>query len=529
MNLRRPSAQSRTGSADSTPDLYQNWRENLVRPMLIGALIFGLLALIPALVSAENYFLDGVFIGAYLILIIVTVVRFPYWLRIGAFLFVVYALGVSELFASGILGDGMFFFLGLIVMATMMLSPRAGMAATAICLITYAVMGWLTLSGTITLLYSDAMRSILADWLVAAATLLLFGGVIILGLRRLQLEFVDAQKRTDKALHDLEFERGALEEHIAERTLQLKAVNEVGRVASSILNPDELVSRIVNLITDQFGYYYSAIFLLDTTGEWAELHSATGEAGRLLKESGHRLRVGSASMVGTAASIGEARIAQNVGAEAVRFENPLLPYTRSELALPLMIGDRILGVLDVQSTQETAFGPQEVDTLQSMARQVSVALENARLFDSARKSLEEMQAIQRQYVLDAWKPLSESEELQYEVGEEPSESKAVELNVPLSLRDEIIGQVSLMGQNEWTPEQRNFIEAVATQAALALENARLVQASQSSAAREHLLAEITAKIWSSATIDGVLQAAVRELGRALEASEATIELKVEEG
>lgn len=101
------------------------------------------------------------------------------------------------------------------------------------------------------------------------------------------------------------------------------------------------------------------------------------------------------------------------------------------------------------------------------------------------------------------------------------------MQVPLTLRDEIIGQISLAGADEWTPEQRSFIESVATQAALALENARLVQATQTSALHEHVLADVTAKVWAATTIEGILQAAVSELGQALGASKATVEFGME--
>lgn len=232
-------------------------------------------------------------------------------------------------------------------------------------------------------------------------------------------------------------------------------------------------------------------------------------------------------MVGAAISSQQARISLDVEAEPARFENPLLPYTRSEIALPLTVGGHTIGALDVQSTQEAAFGSQEIETLQGMANQVAVAFENARLFASAEKNLAETQAIQRQYILDSWRPLSNQDDMQYSVGDAEGLVNTQELQIPLTLRDEIIGAINLASDAEWTPEQRGLVEAVATQAALALENARLVEESQSSAAREHLLAEITGRVWSSTTIDGILQIAVRELGRALDVSEATIELKVD--
>jgi GAF domain-containing protein len=325
----------------------------------------------------------------------------------------------------------------------------------------------------------------------------------------------------------LETLQNSLEEQVSERTSQLAAVNEVGRAVSAILDPEELIERVVNLITDRFGHYYAALFLLDPSEKWAELKSATGDTGRVLKESHHRLEVGGKSMVGSAITLKKASIALDVGAESVRFDNPLLPYTRSEIALPLVVGDRALGALDVQSTKQSAFGPQDIDTLQNMANQVAVAIENARLFQETRLRLQEVQASQRQYLQEAWSSLAGEENLVYGVGDEtPGE---IRLNVPIALRDQIIGQITLAGDSEWSPEERAWVESVATQAAIALENARLLDQSQKNAAFEKIVVEITSKIWSSATIEGIMQMSVRELGRALNATEAVIELKMEQG
>lgn len=330
----------------------------------------------------------------------------------------------------------------------------------------------------------------------------------------------------NRMLSRLENLQNSLEQQVKERTEQLEAINEVGRAVTAILDPAELIERVVNLITDRFGYYYSALFLLDPSGRWAELRSATGEAGRVLKESHHRLEAGGKSMVGSAIQQKRARIALDVGTESVRFDNPLLPYTRSEIALPLVVGDRVLGALDVQSTKQSAFSQRDIETLQNMANQVAVAIENAHLFQETRQRLEELQAAQRQYLQEAWTSLSVQERAEYEVGEVSANDNRVE--VPLTLRDQIIGQISLAVDQDWTAEDRAWVEAVATQAAIALENARLLDQSQKNAAYEKLIADITSKIWSSTTIDGILQTSVRELGRALSATEAVIELGTDE-
>ena len=116
--------------------------------------------------------------------------------------------------------------------------------------------------------------------------------------------------------------------------------------------------------------------------------------------------------------------------------------------------------------------------------------------------------------------------MEYSIGDE-SDEDSKKLEVPISLRDHILGQIMLEGKEEWTSEQQSLVDAVATQAAIALENARLVSQSRQIAVRERMLADINSKIWSSATIDGVLQTVVKELGKRLDASQATIELNVE--
>jgi GAF domain-containing protein/HAMP domain-containing protein len=161
------------------------------------------------------------------------------------------------------------------------------------------------------------------------------------------------------------------------RTEQLRASADVGRTAASVLEPDELLRSVVNLISDRFGFYYTAVFIIDKSGQYAVLREATGEAGRTLKERGHRLEVNGQSMVGSAITRRQPRIALDVGEEAVRFANPLLPDTRSEIALPLIVGDRVLGALDVQSTQEAAFDESSAAVLQSMADQIAIAWNNA--------------------------------------------------------------------------------------------------------------------------------------------------------
>jgi GAF domain-containing protein/HAMP domain-containing protein len=320
-----------------------------------------------------------------------------------------------------------------------------------------------------------------------------------------------------------------LEKKVDERTSQLKTINEVGRVATSILDPEELLKRVVELITKEFGYYYSAIYLVDNTGQWCDLKAATGEAGRVLTESRHQVEVTNTNIIGRSIRTRQAQVLLETGDKAIRNYNPILPYTRSEIALPLLVGDQILGALDVHSTQAAAFSEQDIETLQSMANQVAISLDNARLFEETRYRLNELRNIQKQYLREAWIDSNFPQGgISFAVGKAFRESDEYFTEFPITLRDQIIGQLRLGGEESLTPEDKNWIQAIATQAALALENARLLEESQSAAVREKFVTEITNKIWASTSIDGVLQTTVRELGQILDATEATIEINIEE-
>lgn len=162
------------------------------------------------------------------------------------------------------------------------------------------------------------------------------------------------------------------------RAIHLQASAEVAHAITSIFDVDQLLRKTTELIRERFGFYHAGIFLLDETGEWAVLREATGNAGAQMKAHGHRLAVADTSMVGWTALHRQPRIALYAEEDTVRFANPLLPYTRSEMTLPLIVGERLLGVLNVQSTEAAAFDEDDLRVLQSMTNQVAVAIENAR-------------------------------------------------------------------------------------------------------------------------------------------------------
>jgi PAS domain S-box-containing protein len=200
---------------------------------------------------------------------------------------------------------------------------------------------------------------------------------------------ITESKRAEQALQranaTLEQKTAAL----VRRSSLLQLGSEVSRAASAILDPTLLSQEVVQFIKKRFGLYYVGLFLVDDLGSWANLVAGTGRAGQKLLSRKHKLEVGDTSMVGWCIRHRQARIALDVGTEAVRFNNPLLPDTRSELALPLISRGDILGALTIQSVQEAAFSDEDIATLQTMADQLANAIINARLYEQLQQELEE--------------------------------------------------------------------------------------------------------------------------------------------
>lgn len=177
------------------------------------------------------------------------------------------------------------------------------------------------------------------------------------------------------------FEKDRLLEQVQRRTVQLQTAAHVSRAVSSILDMDQLVKESVNLIRNRFDFYYVGLFLVDEDGKFAVLCAGTGEAGQTMLESGHKLKIGGESMIGQCVARGQARIALDVDQETGRFDNPLLPDTRSEMALPLISRGEIIGALTVQSTKMGAFSEEDIAALQAMADQIANTIVNARQFE----------------------------------------------------------------------------------------------------------------------------------------------------
>ncbi len=356
----------------------------------------------------------------------------------------------------------------------------------------------------------------------------------------------------------LALETQRLLDEVEKRAGRLSATAEISRAATSILSLEELLPQAVELIRERLGLYYVGLFLVDDVGRWAVLRAGTGEAGRIMLERGHRLEVGGASMIGTCVATGKARIALDVGEEAVRFSNPLLPATRSEMALPLSSRGKVIGAMTIQSDQPRAFSEADITVLQTMADQLANAIENARLLQRMEETVREVQAAYGRYTAEAWKDFVERmrQHIGYRyrfMGVEPAPepapearmalerktpvvSRAVEqetaqgvLAVPIRYRDQVIGVLNLRFENTLIPKDTvAFVEQVADRLAAALENARLLEESRRRVTQEQLIGEITARVRAEVEIEALLERALEELGRALRVRWGAVHMEVQQ-
>ena len=179
------------------------------------------------------------------------------------------------------------------------------------------------------------------------------------------------------------------------RAVELQTAALVARETSSTLDLDILLKRMVNLLCERFGFYHASVFLLDENREFAVVRESTGLAGEEMKVRGHKLAVGSRSIMGAVTATGSPLVVNDVSHSETHRKNPLLPNTRSELGIPLKLGDRVIGALDVQSTEVNAFHPDDIAVLQILSDQIAVAIENAKAYNLSLQAVEDMREVDK--------------------------------------------------------------------------------------------------------------------------------------
>jgi GAF domain-containing protein/HAMP domain-containing protein len=357
---------------------------------------------------------------------------------------------------------------------------------------------------------------------------------------------------------------GELEERVAGRTHRLETVATLSERIGSILNLEELLAEIVNQIKNNFGYYHAHIYLFDEARENLVVAEGTGAAGVAMKANKHSIPVGAPkSLVARAVRTGQTVRVDNVREAADWLPNPLLPDTYAEMAVPIILDEHVVGVLDVQQDKIAGLDTSDASLLRSLASTVAIALNNASLFEQTRTALAETEATHQRYLGQAWQSFREVQPVLH-VEHQKSKIKTVDpkmvniikqqviqnkktvatnsgtdeqetnghrapatLITPLKLRDQVIGTLGVLEtqpDRQWTKEEIALVEAISEQVTLALENARLFEEAQQRAAREKLIANLTGQVWASGELEQVMETTVAQLGATFDASKVIIRL-----
>lgn len=515
-------------------ELHQ-WRETFLRRILLGAVILGIFAILSTLPASVSPVLLTVYIIAYIAIVVAAFVKMPYPLRGGIFLFIVYVIAVNNLLNLGISGSARLFLLSLIVFSGLLISARATVYTLALSVATLLVVGWLTLSG---ILPSPAAEGA-GTWITSGATFLLLAITIMIALNSFENEFDRAQQRNAVAISSLQMQRTQLEGREAlhaleleEKTAHLRASTSIARISAQLEDINELMDTVVTLTSQRFNLNHVGIFLLDDRKQTAFLQAASSEIGKDMIRRGYRVPVDRRNAIGIVGAQGRSHLS-SPGSESVSSRDVDFPQTRSRLVLPLLARGAVIGMMDLHSEQEQAFGSEDVEILQSLADLVAVSIENVRLLSDTRALVTQLETLTSFQSHEAWQKYAGRRSAAYQytpAGIRPLYDRAEKrestgLQVPLMLRGQSIGTIALRrkdGAVSWTERERELVEKLASQVALALDNSRLVEEAQKSAQRDQLIAMVSGRVRETLDVDSVVRTAAMELRRIFDLKEAEV-------
>lgn len=351
-------------------------------------------------------------------------------------------------------------------------------------------------------------------------------------------------------------ELGLANQHNERRARQFEAISQISRAINQTQSLQDLLPQITQVISEQFNFYHIGIFLLDEIKEFAALAAANSEGGQKMLARNHKLKIGQVGIVGNVARTGIARVALDTGTDAIYFNNPDLPKTQSEMALPLFrSGQQLIGILDVQSMEQNAFEQEDVQILTILADQVSIAIANARLYEETQKAILETQSLYLREIQTGWSKFTRIQKLAgihrqgmksslliepmdlpgarevartgnvYQKKADKNDS-STQMTIPMKLHGEVVGMLNIKTEDErvWTRDEMDIITAIIERAALSIENARLLNESQKRALREQTISQISTKIGAGTEIETILKTAVRELGNQIGRTQITVEI-----
>jgi len=553
----------RSASAGAVGDA-RALQQKLVSGVLRALTFVGMLVVVAGTYESyvqQDYWTIPLYWGAYIAVVLAAwLPSVPYTLQVLALTGTLYITGVIDFFQDGRAGSGRVFLLSTPFLISLLFGLKASLAALVLITLTMGGFGVAFTQGYLPIPVIDMTDS--SSWTAGTLVLFMMGALIVTANNYIVPNLVRGLNKSRELADELAGYRDSLEASVANRTAdlerrsrQLATAAKVARRAAEFRDLEPLLETTVRLISDNFGFYHTGIFLLNEERTYAVLRAASSEGGRAMLARGHQLRVGEVGIVGHVTERGEPRIASDVGQDAAFFDNPYLPDTHSEMALPLRARGQIIGALDVQSKIADAFDEQDIAILQTMADQVALAITNTRLFQQLQASLDAEQQLYGKLSREAWRKLfaaqgqwtkrydpqgilpaihSWSKPMRRAVktgaAVKETEGEAEVLAVPIKVRGQVIGVLNAyrdVASGGWSKENLAFLETLTDQLGQALESARLYRDTQLRAAREQFVSETTAHLRETLDLDTVLQTAAREMREGLGLAEAEVRLGID--
>ncbi len=491
------------------------------------------------------------------------ILSIPYKTRADGFLFILFAFGVYTSVTTQSVIDNKVILACLLVAATIFRGRRIGLITAILSGMTVVFLGWISLTNR-SIAFPGENGVTLYSWLLDSALFILISILIMTILdrfsRNVEKDIKEQHENQIRHLKQIEELDNSLKTMAKEfiRNEEMFETNSlfVHQFTSDAL-PEETLQRIVQTIQEQFNYYFVGGYIVDEKKEYSVLKAAASKVNGPFLQHNSRIKLSDTSVVGYAFTRGELRLSPNIPEETNNNTIPLLPETKSELALPLLHNEEVIGIIDIQNDQYAAFSPSELKILKTYADQAAILYVKSRLNQQLAKAQGELENTYRQYTQKSWRShlrqskqrvairyrqdVLEKEALQpIEAVQAIAEGKPVvvtdktspgskrtssTVTIPIKLRDQVIGAMHFkLDTNQLPDDWLILMETISDRLAVALENARLLEEIQTRANREHLVSEISTKIRSSPNVDQVLRTAVSEIGQKLGVSDVMIHL-----
>ena len=520
---------------------YRGWRERFIITILRIACVLGVALLAISFPTATTT--DRIlFPGLYLALLLVTVLPTNYSLRAFTLLFMVFTVGVNSVLAWGPWIDGSAFCIAFIILAALLFDHRIDIIALIISVLTFALIALLQQSGIFQFGAENVPDTKPIDWISYTIDFSVVSAILIVAIDQLKGEFASVTQNMQSTFQMLTIERAQLENRVRERTdeletraIQLRSSASVSKTIAEIQNISELMETTTRLTSEQFGYYYVGLYLLDERKKTAFLQAASSDTGKQLVGQGFRVEKDRFNLFNRVVEYNRPYISSDIdGANFIRDVN--FPLTRSRMLLPLTVRNDVIGLLDMHSDQSQSFNMQDAEILQTLADLVAISIDNVRLINETKNLVLQLETNSSVQIRETWTKFTSRHKPAYQytpagvrrLFASNRQDNLEGLRVPLILHGQNIGNILLKRKGNqtatWSERERVLVEKVANQVALALENSRLVDETQKNALRDQVIANISARVRETLDVESVLRTATTELRRVFDLKEAEISI-----